>query len=97
MNLHRRWRAAITISAFVLLLSENALAWGPKGHALVGQIADQLLVGTSAGEHVNSIRGATPADVNAVFWIWSNSFPHQVKVAGQVPRRAAAITIVNGR
>ncbi|TFW30356.1 S1/P1 nuclease [Duganella callida] len=39
-------------SAFV---SVNAFAWGYDGHRAVGAIADQLIRGTSAGQHVQAL------------------------------------------
>jgi hypothetical protein len=68
MRIRLGWRAAVAISAFAGLVSENALAWGPEGHALVGQIADQLLAGTSAGQHVDSVLGGSYTLETAAKW-----------------------------
>src|SRR5579859_4129034 len=48
---------AIIISVGVVSASPT-LAWGPEGHALVGKIADALLAGTNAGQHVDMALGA---------------------------------------
>lgn len=57
-------------------------------------IADRLIADGIAGVLVPSFaRGATPADVNAVFWTWSNSVPHQVKAIddeGRLPQDASS-------
>src|SRR5262245_39218588 len=37
---------------------QSAHAWGPQGHALVGEIADQLLADTNAGKKVDEILGS---------------------------------------
>jgi RES domain-containing protein len=53
-------------------------------------VADRLVRNGIAGVVVLSFaRGATALDVNAVFWRWSDSPPHQVRVVdplGRLPR-----------
>jgi len=48
---------SIFLMAVTLLGSGSAFAWGPKGHAYVGAIADDLLASTRAGTQVRSILG----------------------------------------
>jgi RES domain-containing protein len=44
-------------------------------------LADRLIRGGIAGIVVPSYAtGATPADINVVFWTWSRTLPHQVRV-----------------
>jgi hypothetical protein len=45
----------ILLAVFDLVcIAPRAGAWGPEGHALVGKIADQLLLGTYAGQQVKA-------------------------------------------
>lgn len=58
------------------------------------QLAQRLAGSGIAGIVVRSFaHAATPADVNAVFWRWSNTPPHQVTVVddfGRLPRDGAS-------
>jgi RES domain-containing protein len=53
-------------------------------------LADRMLAAGFAGILVPSFAvGATPVDVNAVFWTWQDDPPHQVRVIddyGRLPR-----------
>ncbi len=42
------------VVAGLVFVSAPAFAWGPEGHALIGKIADQLLLGTNAGNKVDA-------------------------------------------
>jgi RES domain-containing protein len=87
-----------SVAALGVAPSDLACAWedliDKKLTPPTWTIADRLIASGSAGVLVPSFaRGATPADVNAVFWSWSNSVPHQVKVIddeGRLPKDASA-------
>jgi hypothetical protein len=52
---------SLRVAAVAALMSTtpgtSALAWGPQGHALIGEIADQVLAGTPTATKVNTILG----------------------------------------
>lgn len=48
---------ALLATLLVLLTAPPAFAWGAEGHALIGRIADQLLVGARAGTMVDATLG----------------------------------------
>jgi hypothetical protein len=51
--------AGVVASAFAAAFSpQSAHAWSPRGHALIGEIADQLLADTNAGRKVDEILGS---------------------------------------
>ncbi|MFO1431491.1 MAG: S1/P1 nuclease [Candidatus Competibacteraceae bacterium] len=54
MHLHRFFSLYFL---FALLVSSQAVAWGPDGHQTVGAIADRLLAGTPAATHVSTLLG----------------------------------------
>jgi hypothetical protein len=49
---------AAGVALGIMATASPARAWGPEGHALVGKIADALLVGTHAGQHVDMVLGS---------------------------------------
>jgi hypothetical protein len=57
-------KTTLLAMAFVLLQSATAYAWGPKGHALVGQIAWHFL-SQSGRQNVQKYLGDMPVDVAA--------------------------------
>ena len=52
--------------ALLSLASSFVLAWGPKGHEVIGAVADKMLAGTHAGDKVQQILGMELA--GAALW-----------------------------
>ena len=83
-----------TLTAHGIAPSDLACAWkdletsGIRPPSWI--LADRLIRDAIAGVVVPSFAsGATPADINAVFWRWSDARPHQVRVVdplGRLPR-----------
>lgn len=51
----------------VLIAFGHAVAWGPDGHHTVGGIADQLIAGTPAADHVKELLGGISLEDAAVW------------------------------
>lgn len=83
-----------------IALADMGCAWelivGDGGTPPSWTIADRLIGDGAAGMLTPSFaKGATANDVNAVFWRWDDSPPHQVKVVdehGRLPKDRSSWT-----
>ena len=46
---------AIALTCAATCFSASAFAWGPAGHHAIGAIAEQLIAGSNAAQHVTAL------------------------------------------